>query len=1129
MAPGPAEIEESNEYGDIEFQNDGADYDARSEDELEEGEVGEGESSDGGEDGEISEGDANDDAEDEDAHAAERISMEKLEEKLKEVEFLLNREDFVKALGSDPDEQRKFLANYERYISIQPPLEQDNVLHVMASRARPCPWLIRHVLKYHKERMDDKDNARRRPLTLAIEVRKELFIKTVLESKYDDADLERILGINSTDMGTGIHTAIVKGLSSKLTIELIRKVSDGVLSQKDGAGCTPLHRAVEYERCTPDQIQVVRALLKRGDSALDVWTNQKMSVYQHHLASRPKANTKRSTAQPAADARRRGLGTQRSPVQADPMSADKSTSQNNDKRELEKNKDKTELNRDKKDKNTHGHSRTQTQNGSPAVAAADDPLLRRPRRTMTDKLQGIGDQDGIHVGDYLYLPPASLTTYQANERRKAFSAAQPPATPQGSAPQESLATITSVPSDPPRAGASGNAKTTRPAAAAKKTSGKDAPKVKKAVIDTIAREVKLQYLRSTFTQAHRNHDTAVDFLYGESQTAKQICFSLLDKGGPVQMKSLKFGNYSKFEFDSVLQVVAIGPNVTVRSGEQTVLERGRKDLVTLFKWLKDKKVKNIIKVIVVDKDINDSCHSDEAIIDALSPFSIEILDWNKPDLCPETIKKACESVRELHLSWSGLNGMLLAWGGADGLASLPNLTDIYLRQTKYLETDDWTSERLAAFETRLGKSRKCIRAEKNPDGLKRGSNDMSNTEWGDINVHRPATQDGNDPRQVPEGVAEDLNKDPGVKDHQWLEIMDEFAKGIFKLKPDDYIKKIPNLPADLQRDVRICLIDDGVDAEHKSISERMDRNGKAFGTYPAAQYRGMTMPFYDSTTNHGTLMASMIVRVCPYAKIVSYRLDTRKGQDGNLHFTPKSAVEALNHAAKQDFDIISMSWTVKKEETKEENNSKDIGDLVEALEKAAKKKLIFCCPPDKGDLSPDELAVYFPIGSGVKDIFRIGAAKADNSAWLQAGHSIVDYILPGHEVRDADESISKKPDSFRTGSSVATALAAGLAGLVIHVVRMAAIRTHELGKENDNEANLIKAPALRHVKLAATMRKTFDSMKSNKEGELYVHVWKYFRDKGYLLKAAGEAEDDVTAEAERWRIVSELALQFCRV
>jgi len=51
-------------------------------------------------------------------------------------------------------------------------------------------------------------------------------------------------------------------------------------------------------------------------------------------------------------------------------------------------------------------------------------------------------------------------------------------------------------------------------------------------------------------------------------------------------------------------------------------------------------------------------------------------------------------------------------------------------------------------------------------------------------------------------------------------------------------------------------------------------------------------------------------------------------------------------------------------------------------------------------MSPGELDSYFPIGSGVKDIFRIGAVNADNTPWLQTGgRSIVDYILPGHEVR----------------------------------------------------------------------------------------------------------------------------------
>lgn len=103
-------------------------------------------------------------------------------------------------------------------------------------------------------------------------------------------------------------------------------------------------------------------------------------------------------------------------------------------------------------------------------------------------------------------------------------------------------------------------------------------------------------------------------------------------------------------------------------------------MVTLFEWFYCKGVRNIIKVIV--QDDKEPSHSDEAIIKSLKPLAIEILDWSKPDLCPQMLYVACENVRELYLSWSGLNGMLLAWSDIDGLAKLPYLTQIYLHQTR---------------------------------------------------------------------------------------------------------------------------------------------------------------------------------------------------------------------------------------------------------------------------------------------------------------------------------------------------------------------------------------------------------------------------------------------------------------
>jgi hypothetical protein len=160
-------------------------------------------------------------------------------------------------------------------------------------------------------------------------------------------------------------------------------------------------------------------------------------------------------------------------------------------------------------------------------------------------------------------------------------------------------------------------------------------------------------------------------------------------------------------------------------------------------------------------------------------------------------------------------------------------------------------------------------------------------------VHRPKAQIGSNKAATRDGaVPEQNSQEPVVKDHQWLEIMDRFAKAVCDLPPDEYVKRLPNLPDELKRDVRICLIDDGVDTNHESISERMDNaKGKAFGTYPGEEYRGLVLPFYDSTTHHGTLMANMIARVCPYAKIVSYRLDTRQGEDERVHFTAKSAAD----------------------------------------------------------------------------------------------------------------------------------------------------------------------------------------------------------------------------------------------
>ena len=136
--------------------------------------------------------------------------------------------------------------------------------------------------------------------------------------------------------------------------------------------------------------------------------------------------------------------------------------------------------------------------------------------------------------------------------------------------------------------------------------------------------------------------------------------------------------YGNENFDHILHNVAVSRVIFKQPKNK---EPGRTDMEIIFKLLKEKGVRHIVKVIVFDSEAPP--HSDESIERCFSGFkSIEILDWRKIDLCPQTICKACPDVVELHLWWSGNNAILVAWSAPGGLAKLPRLKEIHLHQTQ---------------------------------------------------------------------------------------------------------------------------------------------------------------------------------------------------------------------------------------------------------------------------------------------------------------------------------------------------------------------------------------------------------------------------------------------------------------
>ncbi|KAH8892234.1 subtilisin-like protein [Thozetella sp. PMI_491] len=449
------------------------------------------------------------------------------------------------------------------------------------------------------------------------------------------------------------------------------------------------------------------------------------------------------------------------------------------------------------------------------------------------------------------------------------------------------------------------------------------------------------------------------------------------------MKDDEFNNsYDHIKFSDVLCYVAVGAVKLQRTAQANTSKSprgrdlvkpglGRTCLTILFDWLRKKGVKKILKVIVDDSIADDNLdllrpgvpHTDDAIEQALHPFHVEMLDWRKPDMCPQMIRSASDELRELWLTWGGNNTILRAWSAQDGLPLLEKLE-----------------------------------------------------------------------RNQP---------DRGRQTHRWLACMDDFADRIQNINP----AKLDAMKNEkLGQPIKVALIDDGVNTSHRTIQGKI-QGGMSFD--PGLENR--PSPYYVTETGHGTVMADLICRVCPVAKLQIFKLETyivdhNNGGETNrkTQITARSAAQAIEAAVERHADIISMSWTIKNSD----KQSDELKLLETAMQKAIDAKiLVFCSASDEGTFRNTS---DYPSHTHASRVFRIGAATVDGvpCTWVDRE---VEFILPGQDVSERRTSISEPTKPFRpmTGSSVATALAAGLAALILHCVKLAAIAEGDLVKKED--------------------------------------------------------------------------------
>lgn len=203
-----------------------------------------------------------------------------------------------------PEDKQAFVNRFKTEWSEKTKTEGRNFLHFLAYTDRnsrgSLRWLMLLAIFSYPKDMGVRDKYSRTPLSAAIESRNEVFIDAcmkIFERRGPDikAALEKAKCVeqdDDKDVDTCLHLAITSNLKPELTKGIIENISEKTFLMQDRRGRTPLHLAVDYEKCSPSQVDIVSHLLRFSPPrALEIRMRKdnmgpSRSAYQHHEITR---------------------------------------------------------------------------------------------------------------------------------------------------------------------------------------------------------------------------------------------------------------------------------------------------------------------------------------------------------------------------------------------------------------------------------------------------------------------------------------------------------------------------------------------------------------------------------------------------------------------------------------------------------------------------------------------------------------------------------------------------------------------------------------------------------------------------------------------------------------------------
>ncbi|KAI8633882.1 hypothetical protein F5Y19DRAFT_462121 [Xylariaceae sp. FL1651] len=982
--------------------------------------------------------------------------------------------------------------------------ENPTALHILASSKRDdLPTsklrpLVEFLVQHPRNLLAQADKAGYTPLHTAIEEKKKDLVEMMCQVH---PKIDSILSIQSHLRKNCLHVGIEKEV--EFLPFLIEKAEPQTLCAKDNNGNTPLHLAVKYDHCKSDQIKTVQAIVAKCDrimkeseeicytdeASILTYNNNQLSPYLYHIESCTTAEAEKKRRREARKAK-----------------AEKSV----------KDRRKTAATRadgpsGKDDRARRRIAPPETPSAPPDTRREPSPEPKPPSRSNTGFMEqggrdagtiqiderrvstlGYGERDGNTRNHNTSSHHDASRYYNTKSPALRVAEVQTQEAETGNTYHEwNLARFSKASTD--SRSESANRKDTSRVRPEHKRSERHnsekghSAKPSKESIQEIRLFLKQHYLRE------RSHDAALDILYGRNTTSDQQIYFDLSGYSTLTRRRLQKG-LKNVKFDDTLQYVDV-PRITIEGTEAIANTsklrgmttradpsgNGRTDLVFIFSWLRSKGVETILQVIV--DDLGQQAHGDEAIEEATKDFGIEVWNWKKTDLCAEVIVTAAPGAKVVHLYWTGNNAVLRGWCDVGGLKKLQHLRALYIHVQQGLDSHARTKANMSYFESHMKAARHDLAI--NWDGLQ-------------VPRNSPAAADSKTP----------VDRHVQPSQHDWIKCMTDFKRLLNEAEANFARTESTKIEDEIEDSIKVALIDDGININEL---EYTPIGGRSF--CPRNEDKSHNFPYYVSSSGHGTIMASQIYRICPRAQLYVLKLEDYADANGNRQITARSAAQAIRAAVGRGVHIISMSWTL--EPPPDERARADLESAV--AEAAARKILMFCSASDGG--AREDLS--YPFAAAPRRIFRIGGAYASGATDADVGStSRIDFTFPGNNVEVASSLAGGAFSSaagggkgagkrgggggggaggggtggiedntkfkYRTGSSVATALAAGLAALILYCVQVRLLRARK------DEAEAVRAQ-FRRLTEHDQMMKAFRSIGVTEESNYkYIAVWDTF-------------------------------------